>query len=272
MSRFTGGYIKAYRSTLDEYTQEKKVKNILYGNVVLTGLWDILLKMAARNEHGFSKVSNKPIKPGQIATTHNELMRRTGLTKSAIRHHTERLIKHSLISISSNRYGILITIVNWERYQCAETGHDIPNDIPNGTSSSTSSSNLTEKIRNKENKEKNIKKKNPTKTQIQAKEAKDFLKQFKLTYLEKRQSEYIEGQWDTKTAKHIVSTVSVGDRPLLIDFYLRYQNEYFTRECYSINVLGKHLTKLMSEMKSCQSVDRNVNTPKRLMSTKEIYE
>ena len=74
------------------------------------------------------------------------------------------------------------------------------------------------------------------------------------------------------TLKRIGQALSVDDIPLIFDFYFAHQNQFYSTCNHSLEILERDLNKLMNEMNSCQSVDKSGNTPKRLISAKEIYE
>jgi len=92
--------------------------------------WVTLLLMAAHKEHDF--IFNNEIhalKPGQLITGRKKLSKLTGIRESTVEYILTFLTKAGKIRQQSNNQFRLISITNWENYQCLENVRQ-PTDNP----------------------------------------------------------------------------------------------------------------------------------------------
>ncbi|KGF09689.1 hypothetical protein HMPREF1635_02050 [Clostridiales bacterium S5-A14a] len=102
------GYIKLHRKMLDwGWYQNQNVKDLFIH----------LLLIANFKESQFEDMT---IYPGQIITSIDSLSRATGMAKQSIRTSLKKLEKSKIITKQSTSRFTLVTVENWELYQCED--------------------------------------------------------------------------------------------------------------------------------------------------------
>jgi len=110
------GYIKIYRKFLDD---------CLIGNYKLMALWMVLLLEA--NHQDKKIIWNKEeliIKRGELITGRKKLAEKTGLSERNVRTCLETLKSTNKVTIKIYSKFSLVTIINWDRYQCIDQVND----------------------------------------------------------------------------------------------------------------------------------------------------
>jgi DNA-binding transcriptional MocR family regulator len=109
MTRFGNGYIKFYRSVVDE--------DIGWSGVQLA-VWTTLLCWATRFETKIRwKGQQRLIPPGTVVTGVRELAKRLGFSKDSVARAFHALSSRDSIRVETSTRGTLITICNWSEYQ-----------------------------------------------------------------------------------------------------------------------------------------------------------
>jgi hypothetical protein len=106
------GWIKLYRCLLEDAVCQKSA---------YFHLWVTLLLMAAHKEHEF--IFNNQIqklRPGQLITGRKKLSKLTGIHESTVEYILNFLAKSGKIQQQKNKKFRIISITNWENYQCIE--------------------------------------------------------------------------------------------------------------------------------------------------------
>lgn len=112
MARFSGGWIKLYRSAVNED---------LGDDAVTLAIWVTLLCWA-NWETGKTKVKSQQVilEPGQLATGIRELASRLDVPQTTAFRALKYLEKTERIILKSGTQGSIITICNWSEYQQQE--------------------------------------------------------------------------------------------------------------------------------------------------------
>lgn len=142
------GWVKLHRCLLDKpiwncSTSEQK-------SIFIT-----LLLLANRSEKEW-EWQNKKFKcqPGQLVTSSTNLAKAAGCSRQNVRTALARFKKYEFLTYESTKTGILVTVVNWEKYQAKpeELTNKLTDDQPTGNQGVTTNKNH----KNHENHEKNI--------------------------------------------------------------------------------------------------------------------
>lgn len=147
MGRFSGGWIKAHRSLFNgDYDG--------YDIVIL--LWLVANanyadgKSLARSGH-----QRTIIRRGQILTSVREMAEALSLANGLIRNRLNNFVKEQILANETTNTGSLITICNYDKYQCIETVEEQTVEQPENkrrTNGEQTESNILKNIRNKEGK------------------------------------------------------------------------------------------------------------------------
>jgi hypothetical protein len=110
MARFTGGWVKVYRSILEDDAFQQDLE--------LCGLWIHILLMA---NYQSSKIDwgnqIRILEAGQVLLTYRELAEKYSIAKTNLLRKLKYLEKWDRIRIESGTHGTVITICNWKEYQ-----------------------------------------------------------------------------------------------------------------------------------------------------------
>lgn len=114
MSRFNGGWLKLYRSAIDEDIGKRA--NLL-------AIWVTLLCWATRFETKvIGEKGPRILPPGSVVIGMRQLSDHLGISKTNTYKWIQYLQKRGSILIEAGTHGTVITICNWDEYQGSDDG------------------------------------------------------------------------------------------------------------------------------------------------------
>lgn len=131
-----GNWFKLYRGILDNtaWTQGSNIQRVLMITLLAKAWWKPGKYIwAGRVVH---------MQPGQLITTLGELTELCSASKSSIRTALDHLETVEFLTRQSTRRGMLISIVNWGKYQQDTSGISTPDSTPSTHQPHTNSENL----------------------------------------------------------------------------------------------------------------------------------
>jgi DNA-binding transcriptional regulator YhcF (GntR family) len=154
MARFTGGWIKLWR---------KSVEGDLADNMFLWGLWNWLLFAATWKPSSIIwKGKRRDIPPGTVVMGISELAEKWDCSSNTIRKWLNYLVESQRITLEVCTRGTLVTICNWSVYQATDSESCAPSENQVITDCKPSENQVTlneevKKLRREETKEKDVK-------------------------------------------------------------------------------------------------------------------
>jgi len=111
MPRFSKGWIKVHRDIIHAFKNDWQTMGLFVG-----------MLMMANWEDGREKLKKQKIKlkRGQFCTSIRELQLRSGLHKTTVERALKRLTVWDTISTEAGHLGTIVTINNYDKYQCLE--------------------------------------------------------------------------------------------------------------------------------------------------------
>ena len=237
MARFQNGWVKSFRTLYHSHYDG----------------WDMAilgwLISAANYADGKSLVAGRGgrilLKRGQLVTSLNEIQNATKFSKSVINRRLKRYTEENIIETQTKQSGTVITILNYDKYQCIENEQETQTKQKENTSGNTSGYTSgvhikeLKKLRTKEFKEGE---EGAFASDAISPDVDKFLNAYFLCI------EKVYGRKPRKTSKlidlasQIIAEVGVDRSIALVGPFCDSKREYYIKRCHHLDVMLQDLS------------------------------